>query len=100
MRATMTALLLILLSLPSYGDDIFHATSEDIAEFDKLLEAQPMERPPIAKSKSKSQHRGAKGPSANLPSERRGPPRDDRERGRRNPPPKPPGQGGPPPPIE
>ena len=94
------------------AEDIVHATSEDIAEFDQFLANEPMVQPkdkpapreekvPPTKGARDEFRKSERGDMGNRPESRpprrKGPPRDDRERGRRNPPPKP-GEGPPPPP--
>lgn len=100
-RKILVFLIFTAFSISSMGEDIIHATSEDIGEFDQLLENQPMAKEGQPKKKQKLRPRDGfmkgKGRSGNGPQGRRpkGPPRDDRERGRRKPPPHKGGPGGP-----
>ena len=112
-------IIIFILASPVYADDIIHATSEDISEFDSLIADEPLEPPPEGDKKRIKDKDGDKGKKKKGPryqfrgdlGERpggkpgakkgpKGPPKDDRERGRRNPPPPKngPGGGGPPPP--
>ena len=93
---------------PVKANDVVHATSEDIAEFDSLFGETPQPSQGDSKKFKKSPPAGEKnnprekfnmgndpGPRANNSPRRKGPPRDDRERLRRRPPP-PPGSKPPP----
>lgn len=96
MKFLLLSLCLFLVT-PSWADDIFQATSEDIEEFDDLFDQPPQDKKPAKdKPTAREQFQGnkTKGPRRNQGNKRprRGPPRDDRERGRKKPPPPP---GGP-----
>ena len=126
-KTSILFVLFMSFSVSVLADDIFHATSEDINEFDQFLEDQPMidaDKPALKKKEIKGDKikpppreafnqeanrppgpQGADGPRAQ--GDMKGPPRDDRERRRRRPPPgfgpeggskPPPPPGGSPPP--
>ena len=112
--------LLLLFAFPVLAEDVIHATTEDINEFDDLLANEPLDeiKKPNASSGEKKpkgkdgknskgdqkakpprdKFNEGKGPKNDMNDKsgkrnRKGPPKDDRERGRRKPPPGAPGGG-------